>query len=108
MVCILAGSSSVHSIGCSIVFRRSELAKTIALMILAFCIGDARAHGGGLDALGGHSEKKTGTYHLHRGPLSGRNFNTKSDAIALCAYINETISPVKIREQCRGRRSAER
>ena len=78
--CILAGPSPDHSIGFSIVLRRSALANTLALMIIAFCVGDARAHGGGLDDLGGHNEKKTGTYHLHRGPLSGRNFDSKSDA----------------------------
>ena len=55
--------------------------KAIALLtIFPLFVGDARAHGGGLDELGGHNEKKTGTYHLHRGPLSGRNFDSKSDA----------------------------
>ena len=96
MGCILAGPSPDHSIGFSIVLRRSALANTLALMIIAFCVGDARAHGGGLDDLGGHRENKTGTYHLHRGPLSGRNFNTKSDAIDALNQLAKTPNPTAL------------
>ena len=93
MGCILAGPSPDHSIGFSIVLRRSALANTLALMIIAFCVGDARAHGGGLDDLGGHRENKTGTYHLHRGPLSGRNFDSKSDAKDALNNLTKTLDP---------------
>ena len=44
--------------------------------------------------LGGHSEKKTGTYHLHRGPLSGRNFDSKSDAkVCPLNSLTKTLYP---------------
>ena len=42
----------------------------------------AHAHGGGLDALGCHHDRKHGGYHCHRGPLAGRSFSSKSDAMA--------------------------
>ena len=93
MVCILAGSSRVHSIGFSFVLWRSALEMTLALMIIAFCVGDAVAHGGGLDELGGHREKKTGTYHLHRGPLSGKSFKSKSDAKDALNSLTKTPYP---------------
>ncbi len=41
----------------------------------------ADAHGGGLDSLGCHHDHKHGGYHCHRGPLAGRSFASKSDAI---------------------------
>ena len=41
----------------------------------------AHAHGGGLDSLGCHHDRKHGGYHCHRGPLAGQSFATKSDAI---------------------------
>jgi hypothetical protein len=69
------------------------LEKTLALMIIAFCVGDAVAHGGGLDELGGHNEKKAGTYHLHRGPLSGRDFDSKSDAKDALNSLTKTPYP---------------
>ena len=41
----------------------------------------AFAHGGGLDSLGCHHDRKRGGYHCHRGALAGRNFGSKSDAL---------------------------
>ena len=35
------------------------------------------AHGGGLDSLGCHNDKRSGTYHCHRGKLAGRVFRVK-------------------------------
>ena len=40
----------------------------------------ARGHGGGLDELGCHNDKREGNYHCHRGPLAGRTFRTKAEA----------------------------
>ena len=42
----------------------------------------ASAHGGGIDAFGGHNNRKAGTYHFHRGPLKGKTFSTKAEALA--------------------------
>ena len=40
----------------------------------------AYAHGGGLDGLGCHHNRKAGGYHCHRGPLAGQYFNSKDEA----------------------------
>src|SRR5690349_21148879 len=39
------------------------------------------AHGGGIDAFGGHNDRKHGGYHFHHGPLAGKAFSSKIDAI---------------------------
>jgi len=49
-----------------------------------FLIGIASAlfaHGGGIDAFGGHNDRKNGGYHFHHGPLAGKAFSSKSAAI---------------------------
>ena len=42
----------------------------------------AIAHGGGLDSLGCHHNRKLGGYHCHRGPLAGQNFASKAEALS--------------------------
>ncbi len=39
-------------------------------------------HGGGLDELGCHADKKKNEYHCHRGALAGKTFKTKGEALA--------------------------
>lgn len=39
------------------------------------------AHGGGLDSLGCHHDRKHGGYHCHRGPLAGKSFQSKEEAV---------------------------
>ena len=41
---------------------------------------DAFPHGGGLDSLGCHHDRRRGGYHCHRGPLAGRSFSSKAEA----------------------------
>ena len=67
--------------------------KLALLAIFAVCGGDVGAHGGGLDDLGGHREKKTGRYHLHRGPLAGKGFDSKSDAKEALNGLTKTTYP---------------
>ena len=40
----------------------------------------AHGHGGGLDGLGCHHNRKAGGYHCHRGALAGQTFSSKSEA----------------------------
>ena len=40
----------------------------------------AYAHGGGLDSLGCHNDRKRGEYHCHRGELADRTFASKAEA----------------------------
>ena len=42
----------------------------------------ASAHGGQTDGHGGHNNRKAGNYHFHKGPLAGRTFDAKAEAIA--------------------------
>ena len=43
--------------------------------------GPAWAHGGGLDSLGCHHDRKAGGYHCHRGSLAGQYFGSQQDAL---------------------------
>lgn len=56
------------------------LSYVLALGALLTPLSDAFAHGGGLDGLGCHHNRKQGGYHCHRGPLAGQHFDTKEDA----------------------------
>lgn len=64
----------------------------VAAALLAF------AHGGGIDAYGGHNDRRSGTYHFHHGPLAGKHFDSKAEAIAA---LNAVRSPAKEREEAR-------
>jgi endonuclease YncB( thermonuclease family) len=48
-------------------------------MLLTFPL-TAYAHGGGLDGLGCHHNRKLGGYHCHRGELAGQSFSSKAEA----------------------------
>lgn len=49
--------------------RRSRaLARAGLLHIALLCAGSVSAHGGGLNADGCHTNRKTGEYHCHRAP----------------------------------------
>ena len=51
--------------------KATALRLSLALVAGSFS-APAFAHGGGLDANGCHTEKKTGIYHCHRGPAAGQ------------------------------------
>jgi hypothetical protein len=68
-------------------------------VFLAYEAGPALAHGGGIDAHGGHNHRATGTYHFHRGKLSGQSFPNKLAALAmLLRGTQEPASQVPSRE----------
>ncbi len=56
----------------------------IRLLLLLITLGllsvQANAHGGGLDGLGCHHNRKAGGYHCHRGGLAGQSFGSKVEA----------------------------
>jgi len=53
------------------------------LLVLLFLFSiKAFAHGGGLDSLGCHHDRKRGGYHCHQGPLAGQSFASKSEALS--------------------------
>lgn len=41
----------------------------------------AFAHGGGLDTLGCHHDRKAGGYHCHQGSMAGQAFGSKNEAV---------------------------
>lgn len=56
--------------------------KTLAtLLIVLAWTTSASAHGGGQDANGCHNDKKAGNYHCHAGPLAGKTFGSKNEAM---------------------------
>ena len=58
------------------------LAFTSAIVIATLFFSlSALAHSGGLDRLGCHHDRKRGGYHCHKGPLAGRSFNSKQEAL---------------------------
>ena len=60
--------------------NRRLLILFLCLLLLAIPITIALAHSGGLDANGGHRDRKTGQYHYHRGPNAGQSYSSKEDA----------------------------
>ena len=48
---------------------------TLAFSSFAF------AHPGGQDAYGGHYDKKAGNYHVHDGPLKGREYKNQESML---------------------------
>lgn len=53
----------------------------------------AVAHGGGLDSLGCHNDRKNGGYHCHRGTLAGLSFKSKEEAEKALRSLKETEKP---------------
>jgi micrococcal nuclease len=67
----------------------TALASFFATAVLATTSG---AHSGGLDALGCHTNRKTGEYHCHRGPSATRlrdpSFRERTDSGGLSRYAH--------------------
>ena len=53
---------------------------TLTIIFSLVISGQAFGHGGGLDAQGGHTNRKTGEYHYHRGPSKGKPAGVKQPA----------------------------
>ena len=65
----------------------------VACVILVLCqcclAGDAEAHGGRKDRHGGHNDHSQGNYHFHDGPLAGRTFDSREEALKALASLAE-------------------
>ena len=57
------------------------LPRILAVLVALAVAGAAHAHGGGLDDLGCHHNRKAGGYHCHRGVLTGGSFASKAEAV---------------------------
>ena len=53
------------------------------IVVLAVCAlpAVALAHPGGRDAYGGHYDSSTGKYHVHEGPLEGREYQSQENML---------------------------
>ena len=65
------------------------------LLLLLLAPITAIAHGGGLDSLGCHHNRKLGGYHCHRGKLAGRYFASKSAALKALDTVSKKSKPSK-------------
>ena len=72
---------------------RPYLIPAAAFAVLLVLHENALAHGGGLDALGCHHNRKLGGYHCHRGPLAGQSFRSKSEALAVLGRTQPQPTP---------------
>ena len=59
---------------------RIVLSALIASFFAVAALEPAHAHGGGIDGLGCHHDRKRGGYHCHRGALAGQSFASKAEA----------------------------
>ena len=53
----------------------------VVLIVGLFLSLGVSAHGGGLDGLGCHHNRKAGGYHCHRGSMAGQHFRSKNEAV---------------------------
>ncbi len=60
-----------------------QFAVAVAIILVALLTPylPAFAHGGGLDSLGCHHNRKAGGYHCHRGSMEGQHFRSKNEAL---------------------------
>ena len=75
--------------------RGKGFALFVSALVIVAAATVAFAHGGGLDAQGGHRNRKAGGYHFHRGPLAGRSFSDKSAATAALRQREVNAAPVQ-------------
>jgi endonuclease YncB( thermonuclease family) len=70
----------------------------ISIVFFSFLItSQVHAHGGGLDKLDCHHNRKAGGYHCHQGPLAGQHFQSKADTTnALVPYSNDLVGIPRI------------
>ena len=68
----------------------------VTCILLVLCqvsfAADALAHGGRKDKHGGHNNRSQGNYHFHEGPLAGRTFDSKAEALKALAGLTEGAS----------------
>jgi len=67
--------------------RKTSL--TVLILLLATSL--AFSHGGGLDANGGHTDSKTGSYHFHRAPAPTITYSTTTTTVPLLYAPASTI-----------------
>jgi len=62
--------------------RLFPLSISFIFYLLAAFVPNVHAHSGRIDDNGGHWDRKTATYHFHKGPLAEQSFPSKKVAVA--------------------------
>ncbi len=70
---------------------RVVLLAWIAVFVL-FTPSSLLPHGGGLDSLGCHHDRKQGGYHCHQGSLADQSFASKAEALEALAKVKPNQS----------------
>ena len=70
----------------------------VALLVTSFS-GPAFAHGGGLDARGGHFDRHTGEYHCHRPSCEAAVEGKASNEICNQGYGRANCAPPEDRQR---------
>lgn len=74
-----------------------RLKRAVPLALAALLVPvSATTHGGGLDSLGCHHNRKAGGYHCHRGELAGRSFSSKADALKALEKVESKKESQKV------------
>ena len=67
-----------------------------SLLISCVFVTTAEAHRGKQDKYSGHNNRKEGNYHFHKGPLAGRTYDSKEEALkALRSVQNQEPTPTR-------------
>lgn len=69
---------------------RIQVLRVISVFLVlcqCYLAADAEAHGGRRDRHGGHNNHSQGNYHFHEGPLTGRTFGSKAEALKALASL---------------------
>ena len=69
--------------------RRARPILLMAYLLAAGTPSTTIAHGGGLDSLGCHYNRKTGGFHCHQGPLAGQDFRSELEALEVVQRVEE-------------------
>jgi hypothetical protein len=65
-----------------------------AALLIVLMPASALAHGGGLDANGCHTNRKTGDYHCHRAPAPPPSSGSVSTTPRASSSTRSTVSPL--------------
>ena len=65
----------------------------VCLVIFAFTPTYSLGHGGGLDLLGCHHDRRRDDYHCHQGQLAGQSFGSREEALAALGGSSPSTRP---------------
>ena len=67
----------------------------VVLVLSCLIVTTAEAHNGRRDSNGGHNNRKAGNYHFHEGPLAGKTYESKDEALRALNKVRSQSSSSK-------------